>query len=64
MPIAHKIGDPVRQVAPVIAGTVVDVAIVDGDVQFVVEYLDEGGETHRRYFKETEIEAAPTAAAE
>lgn len=61
MPIAHKIGDDVRQVVPVIAGKVVDVAIVDGDVQFAVEYPDADGETHTRYFKEGEIEAAPVA---
>jgi hypothetical protein len=61
MPIAFKKGDVVRQVAPVIQGAVVDVAIVDGDVQFCVEYTGADGDVHQRFFTEAEIETAPEA---
>lgn len=58
MAITYKQGDKVRQVAPVIEGEVVNVAIIDGDVQFCVEYQGADGETHQRFFAENEITAA------
>jgi glycine betaine/choline ABC-type transport system substrate-binding protein len=61
MAIAFKKGDQVRQVVPVIEGKVVDVAIVDGDVQFCVEYTGTDGEPHQRFFTEAEIEKAAEA---
>lgn len=61
MAIAFKKGDVVRQVVPVIEGKVVDVAIVDGDVQFCVEYTGADGEPHQRFFTEAEIEKAADA---
>ena len=61
MAIAFKKGDQVRQVVPVIEGAVVDVAIVDGDVQFCVEYTGADGDVHQRFFTEAEIEKAPEA---
>jgi hypothetical protein len=63
MPLAHKKGDPVRQKVVVIEGTITDVKIVDGDVQFEVAYTGADGEQHARFFAEGEIEAAPVEAA-
>ena len=57
MPIAYRKGDKVRQVVPVIQGEIVDFALVDGEVQFCVEYTVDG-EAHRRFFAETDIEKA------
>jgi hypothetical protein len=56
MALQFKIGDSVRQVVPAIEGKVVSVAIVDGDVQFCVEY-EADGESHQRYFSGEQIEA-------
>ena len=64
MPLAHKVGAAVRQVVPVITGTVTDIKIVDGEPQFEVAYTGADGEPHARYFTEDEIEAAPAADAE
>lgn len=59
MPLAHKVGDAVRQVVPVIEGTVKNIAIADGEVQFEVAYTGADGEPHSRFFAEGEIESAP-----
>lgn len=61
MAIAHKIGALVRQVVPVIEGSVVSVSIVDGEVQFEVAYTGPDNEQHSRFFKEEEIEAVVVA---
>jgi hypothetical protein len=61
MALTHKKGDSVRQVVPVIEGKVVEVKIVDDDVQYCVEYVDAAGETHQRFFAESDIEAVPAA---
>jgi hypothetical protein len=57
MPTAFKKGDSVRQVVNPIEGEVVDLAIVDGDVQFLVSYVGADGEQHQRYFTEAELQA-------
>lgn len=59
MPITFKKGDTVRQVVPVVEGKVENLAIVDGEVQFLVSYVDKDGETSSRYFKEDELTAVP-----
>lgn len=64
MAITHKIGASVRQVVPVIQGTVVDQKIIDGEVKFCVEYSGPDGEPHQRFFAEDEIEAAGDGEAE
>lgn len=58
MSIKFKTGAEVRQVVPVITGTVVNAAIVDGDIVFEVAYIGTDGEAHSRFFGEDEIEAA------
>lgn len=58
MPLAFKIGAAVRQVVPVIKGTVQDIKIVDGEPQFEVVYTGPDGEQHSRFFAEGDIEAA------
>lgn len=57
MALAFKKGDKVRQVVNVIEGEVVDVAVIDSDVQFKVDYVDANGEAHSRFFTEAEIKA-------
>ncbi len=47
----------VVQVVPVIAGKVVKAEVVDDEVQYCVQYTDEQGEEHTRFFKENEIQA-------
>jgi hypothetical protein len=57
MALAFKKGDQVAQVVPVIQGEVLDMQIIDGEVQYLVAYT-ENGEAKQRYFKEAEIAAA------
>lgn len=57
MAIKFHIGDAVRQVVPVIEGTVIAIAIIDADVAFEVTYTV-GGEQHSRFFTGDELEAA------
>lgn len=64
MALKFQLDQPVRHVAPVIEGKVVDRALVGDDVQFLVEYTDTTGETHKRWFSGDEIEAVPAAPAE
>lgn len=55
-----KKGDTVRQVVPVIQGTV-DSYQVDqetGELQLLVVWNDENGEPQGKYFKAEELEAA------
>ena len=55
-----KKGDSVRQVVPVIQGTV-DSYQVDqetGELQLLVVWNDENGEPQGKYFKAEELEAA------
>lgn len=55
-----KKGDAVRQVVPVIEGTV-DSYQVDqetGELQLLVVWNDENGEPQGKYFKAEELEAA------
>lgn len=62
MALNFKRGDSVVQKAFVIEGPVTDIKLVDDEPQFEVTYTGEDGETHRKFFKETEIEAAVTKA--
>ena len=57
MALAFKKGQPVRQVAPVVTGTITDQQIIDDQVQYKVEYTDAAGEVNERWFKEQELEA-------
>lgn len=54
----YKKGDVVKQVVPVISGAIVTLAIVDDEVQYLVEWTTESGSVEQRYFKESEIELA------
>jgi hypothetical protein len=56
MPLAFKKGDVVRQIVTPVEGTVVDVAVIDADVQYCVEFDGTDGEKHQRFFAETQIE--------
>lgn len=61
MGLKFKTGDVVRQVVPVVQGTVVSKQIIDDDVHYTVRWTDSAGDTHERPFAESEIEAAPLA---
>lgn len=56
--MAHKIGDSVRLIQPVIQGTVKSAAVDDeANLLLLVEYVDEKGDSQSRYFKATQLEA-------
>ena len=57
MPIAFKKDDLVEQIVTPIKGKVIDIAVIDADIQFCVEYKTVDGETHQRFFTEAEIKA-------
>lgn len=61
-----KKGDQVVQVIPAaIVGTVAGFSLCQetGDVSVAVEYTDAEGVVHLRHFKQSEVAAAPAAAA-
>lgn len=51
-----KKGNKVRLIQPVIEGDVISGAFVDDEPQYLVEYADEVGEKHQRYFKPEQLE--------
>lgn len=51
-----KKGAKVRLVQPVIEGEVVGGAFVEDEVQYLVDYTDENGESHQRYFPAEKLE--------
>ena len=57
MAIAFKRGDTVKQVLPVLQGTVVESKVIEDDICFLVSYVGADGESHERWFKESELEA-------
>jgi hypothetical protein len=62
MSIKFKLGTAVRQIVPVITGTVTDLAIVDGAVNYRVDSVDAAGVESSRFFAEHQIEAVAPAA--
>lgn len=56
----HELGQPVRQVVPVITGTVADVTYIaaESSFRYLVDFTDAAGHPAQRWFKESEIEAA------
>lgn len=52
-----KIGDSVQLVQPVITGAITQKQFIGDDICYHVEYTDAAGETHDRWFKESELEA-------
>lgn len=62
MALKFKRGDIVRQVVPVITGRVADHVIIDGDVQYVVDYADAEGNLVSRPFTEVQLELRPEQA--
>lgn len=53
-----KKGTQVRLVQPVIVGEVIEATIIDGEVQYRVEYRDANGDTQERFFPAEQIEPA------
>ncbi len=58
MALKFKIGDAVRQVVPVVQGTVTGKQIIGDDVHYSVRWTDAAGNVHERAVAEEEIEAA------
>jgi hypothetical protein len=58
MALKFKTGAKVRQVVPVIVGSVTGMSIAGDEVVYSVEYTDADGVPHERFFGESEIEAA------
>lgn len=58
MAMKFRKGDQVELIQPVIAGPITEVAIIDDEVQYAVEYIDASdGTTHTRYFREDQLQA-------
>lgn len=57
MAMKFKIGDAVRQVVPVVQGTVTGKQIIGDDVHYTVQWTDASGSVHERAFAEEQIEA-------
>lgn len=57
--MAFKEGQTVRQVAPVIEGTISDIQYNKGSEQleYKVDYVDGGGEAQSRWFNEADLVA-------
>lgn len=62
MAMKFKKEETVRQIAPVIQGKIINVAIVDDEVAYEVAYTGADGEEHTRFFKEGELEPVPESA--
>ena len=60
--MAIRQGSNVRVILPVITGTVVGGAFVDGEPQYLVQYTDAEGDVHERYFPAEKLEEAPQTA--
>jgi hypothetical protein len=47
---------PVRQIVRPIEGIIADQALHDGELRYLVEYTGDDGETHQRWFEQSEVE--------
>lgn len=56
MALKFKAGDAVRQIVPVIEGTVTGSTIVGDEVMVKVEWIDAAGDKHERFFSEKQLE--------
>lgn len=60
--MAIKQGSDVRVILPVITGSVVGGAFVDGEPQYLVQYTDADGDVQERYFPAEKLEEIATQA--
>ena len=60
MSIKFKLGAAVKQIVPVITGTVAAMEIVDGEIHYRVDWADADGEVKSKFFAEEQIEAVVT----
>jgi len=58
MAIKFKRGEAVKQITPIISGTVTETRVIGDELMVFVEYTDASGEKHERPFSEDELEAA------
>ena len=57
MALKFKRGETVKQVAPIVQGTVTETRVIGDELMVFVEYTDANGEKHERPFSEEELEA-------
>ena len=57
MPDIIQNGTNVRLIQPTIEGRVVEAAIIAGEIQYKVAYLDGDGEAQERFFPASRLEA-------
>jgi hypothetical protein len=59
MPDIIQNGAQVRLIVPVIEGEVKEAAIISGEIQYRVEYVDQNGDTQERFFPASSLELIP-----
>lgn len=57
MAIKFKRGEAVKQIMPIISGTVTETRVIGDELMVFVEYTDAAGVEHERPFSEDELEA-------
>ena len=57
MPALFTSEQAVEVIQPVIRGKIISKAIVNDELQYLVEYPGEDGEMHRRFFLEQQLQA-------
>jgi len=55
--LKFQLGQVVKQIVPIVQGEVTDMVIVDGAVQYRVDWEDVDGAAKSKFFAEGEIEA-------
>lgn len=63
MAIKFKRGETVKQITPIVQGTVTETRVIGDELMVFVEYTDAAGEKHERAFSEDELEAVTAEAA-
>ena len=57
MALKFKRGETVKQVAPIVQGTVTETRVIGDELMVFVSYTDAAGVEHERPFSEDELEA-------
>lgn len=56
MALKFTVGKEVRQIVPVIQGSILKASVEGGELMYLVEYADQNSQLQRKWFKEDEIE--------
>ncbi len=57
MALKFKRGDTVKQLTPIVQGTVTETRVIGDELMVFVTYTDANGVTHERPFSEDELDA-------